>query len=261
MLEGLEGARNLIVRRWGELGGYWGINRTMAEIHALLFVTGGPLCTDDVMDQLKISRGNASMNLRALVDWGLIRRAHKFGDRKEYFEADTDVWSMFETIMRERRRREVEPILATIDRCIRMVSAGEPSASPSGPPSDAAHLPAGEATAPSDRDAAANGRPGAAAPELRTGEVAADALRRREFRARLEDLRHFLTTMGKLFELMLVFGRDGLDELARSMGASAGPRAAPTSADVHAGAKPRRISPVRRRGRGRADRARASARR
>ena len=120
--------KNLLVQRWGEMGGYWGINRTMAEIHALLFVTREPLCTDDIMDQLKISRGNASMNLRALVDWGLIERVHKFGDRKEYFKADTNIWHMFETIMRERRRREVEPILATIDRCCEGVNEGDPKA-------------------------------------------------------------------------------------------------------------------------------------
>jgi DNA-binding transcriptional regulator GbsR (MarR family) len=118
----LEEASNLLVQRWGEMGGYWGINRTMAEIHALLFVTRKPLCTDEIMNRLKISRGNASMNLRALVDWGLIERVHRLGDRKEYFRADTDVWHMFETIMRERRRREVEPIIATIDRCCQMVA-------------------------------------------------------------------------------------------------------------------------------------------
>lgn len=117
----LQDAKNMIVRRWGEMGGYWGINRTMAEIHALLFVTREPLCTDDIMDQLQISRGNASMNLRALVDWGLIERVHKRGDRKEYFKADSNVWHMFETIMRERRRREVEPIIATIDHCCESV--------------------------------------------------------------------------------------------------------------------------------------------
>jgi len=118
-------AKKTLVRRWGEMGGYWGINRTMAEIHALLFVTRAPLCTDDIMEQLKISRGNASMNLRALVDWGLIQRVHKFGDRKDYYEADTDVWHMFETIMRERRRREVEPIITTIDHCCEVVADGE----------------------------------------------------------------------------------------------------------------------------------------
>ncbi len=120
-MDAFQDAKNSVVRRWGEMGGYWGINRTMAEIHALLFVTREPLCTDDIMDQLKISRGNASMNLRALVDWGLIRRVHKLGDRKEYFVADTDVWRMFETIMRERRRREVEPIIAAIDRCSEVI--------------------------------------------------------------------------------------------------------------------------------------------
>ncbi len=127
----LDDCKNLLVRRWGEMGGYWGINRTMAEIHALLFVSGRPLCTDDVMGLLHVSRGNASMNLRGLVDWGLIERVHKLGDRKEYFQADTDVWHMFETIMRERRRREVEPILESIERCRRMVPA--PNASPEGP--------------------------------------------------------------------------------------------------------------------------------
>lgn len=127
MSSGLDEAKALLVRRWGEMGGYWGISRSMAEIHALLFVTGRPLCTDDVMAQLHVSRGNASMNLRALVDWGLVRREHKLGDRKEYFVADSDVWHMFETIMRERRRREVEPIIATIDRCREMVTAAPTS--------------------------------------------------------------------------------------------------------------------------------------
>jgi len=119
--DGLGQARQMLVRRWGEMGGYWGISRTMAEIHALLFVSERPLCTDEIMAELKISRGSASTNLRSLVDWGLVQRVHKFGDRKEYFQAESDVWRMFETIMRERRRREVEPILATLDRCCEMV--------------------------------------------------------------------------------------------------------------------------------------------
>jgi len=128
--DALTEAKALLVRRWGELGGYWGISRTMAEIHALLFVTGEPLCTDDVMARLHVSRGNASMNLRGLVDWGLVQRVHKPGDRKEYFQADTDVWHMFETITHERRRREVEPIIATIDRCRAMVAAARTDPDP-----------------------------------------------------------------------------------------------------------------------------------
>ncbi len=118
----LDESKALLVRRWGEMGGYWGISRTMAEIHALLFVSGRPLCMDDIMAQLHVSRGNTSMNLRGLVDWGLVQRVHKLGDRKEYFQIDTDVWHMFGTIMRERRRREVEPIVATIGRCREMVA-------------------------------------------------------------------------------------------------------------------------------------------
>jgi len=168
----LQNAKNRLVRRWGEMGGYWGINRTMAELHALLFVTREPLCTDDVMDQLKISRGNASMNLRALVDWGLIERIHKLGDRKEYFKADTEVWHMFETIMRERRRREVEPIIATLRRCCDEVE-------------NAGH----ELDDVSPDDSA-------------------------EFRRRVQEFAEFLTTMGKLFDLMLLYGEGGMKQFA-----------------------------------------------
>lgn len=120
----LESAKALFVRRWGEMGAYWGINRTMAEIHALLFASTKPICTDDVMKLLQVSRGNASMNLRSLVDWGLIDRVHLRGDRKEYFTGRTDVWQMFETIIRQRRRREVEPIIETIAHCREMIVAG-----------------------------------------------------------------------------------------------------------------------------------------
>jgi DNA-binding transcriptional regulator GbsR (MarR family) len=110
-------SRELFVRRWGEMGATWGISRTMAEIHALLFTAPEPLCTDDIMEQLNISRGNASMNLRQLLNWGLIHRVHSRGDRKVYFEAESDVWEMFRIITRERQRREVEPIIETIQRC------------------------------------------------------------------------------------------------------------------------------------------------
>ncbi|HNQ23743.1 MAG TPA: ArsR family transcriptional regulator [Phycisphaerae bacterium] len=130
--EPLAAARNLYIRRWGEMGASWGISRTMAEIHALLYLAPEPLCTDDVMRHLEVSRGNASMNLRQLVNWGLVQRVHRRGDRKEYFQADTDVWQMFETISRERRRREVEPIVETIERCRTMVA--EERERLSGPP-------------------------------------------------------------------------------------------------------------------------------
>ena len=118
----LEQSRALFIRRWGEMAASWGISRTMAEIHALLYVADEPLCADDVMNQLQISRGSASTNLRQLVTWDLVLRSHRRGDRRDYFEADTDVWHMFQTISHERRRREVEPILDTIRRCRAMVA-------------------------------------------------------------------------------------------------------------------------------------------
>lgn len=120
-MSSFEKSKGLFVRRWGEMAASWGISRTMAEIHALMYISAKPLCTDDVMAQLQVSRGNASMNLRQLLDWGLIYRAHQRGDRKEYFVAETDVWEIFETITRERRRRELQPVVDTIDQCREMI--------------------------------------------------------------------------------------------------------------------------------------------
>jgi HTH-type transcriptional regulator, glycine betaine synthesis regulator len=117
----LRTAQDLFIRRWGEMGQTWGINRTMAEIHALLYISGLPQCTDDVMERLNISRGNASMSLRALCDWGIIRRLHKRGERREYFESLGDVWEMFSIIAAERKRREMDPVLETIKQCQKML--------------------------------------------------------------------------------------------------------------------------------------------
>ncbi len=113
----LRTAQDLFIRRWGEMGATWGINRTMAEIHALCYITAIPQSTDDVMDRLHISRGNSSMSLRALCDWGIIRRLHKRGERREYFESLSDVWEMFSIIAAERKRREMDPVLETIRQC------------------------------------------------------------------------------------------------------------------------------------------------
>src|SRR5579885_3415920 len=123
-------AQDLFIRRWGEMGQTWGINRTMGEIHAFLYITGQPQCTDDVMERLNISRGNASMSLRALCDWGIIHRLHKRGERREYFESLTDVWEMFSIIAAERKRREMDPVLETIKQCQQMI--GEASLGKSG---------------------------------------------------------------------------------------------------------------------------------
>lgn len=107
-------AQDRFIAVWGKMGSAWGISRTMAEVHALLYITGEEMCTDDVMDRLQISRGNASMTLRALEDWGIVRRAHRKGDRKEYFVAESDVPTMFRTIAQQRKKRELDPVIASL---------------------------------------------------------------------------------------------------------------------------------------------------
>ena len=115
--------REDFISQWGAMGGAWGINRTMAQIHALLLVTEEPLSTDDVMDRLQISRGNAHGNLRELVSWGLLRSVMIRGERKEYFEAEKDIWTIFCIIARERKRREIDPAGAVLADCTRRAKA------------------------------------------------------------------------------------------------------------------------------------------
>jgi DNA-binding transcriptional regulator GbsR (MarR family) len=102
------------ILNWGEMATVWGINRTMGQIQALLYVSPEPLPVDEIMERLKISRGNASMNLRALEDWGVVQRIHYTGDRREYFRCLTDPWELFHTIIRERKRREFDPIMRSL---------------------------------------------------------------------------------------------------------------------------------------------------
>ncbi len=108
-------AQDRFIASWGRMGSAWGISRTMAEVHALLYVTGEPMCTDEVMERLEISRGNVSMSVRALLEWGVIQKTHKRGDRKDYFQAEQDVWAMLRAIARERIKREVDPLLQSLD--------------------------------------------------------------------------------------------------------------------------------------------------
>jgi HTH-type transcriptional regulator, glycine betaine synthesis regulator len=114
MTDSLAQAQDRFIAVWGQMGAAWGISRTMAEVHALLFISGVPMNTDEIMERLQISRGNASMSLRSLTDWGIVSRAHKRGDRKEYFTAEQDVWAMFRAIVRQRTKREIDPMLAQL---------------------------------------------------------------------------------------------------------------------------------------------------
>ena len=112
----LEDARNQFIASWGAFGSQWGINRTMAQIHALLLVSPDALSADDIMEQLNISRGNANMNIRELINWGLVERILQAGERKEYFVADKDIWHVAKQILKERKKRELEPMLKTVDQ-------------------------------------------------------------------------------------------------------------------------------------------------
>ncbi len=106
------------VTQWGALGSQWGINRSMAMIHALLLVSPKPLTTDQIMAELSVSRGNANTNLRDLVSWGLIRQVIVKGERKDHYEAEKDTWKIFCTVARERKRRETEPASQVLKDCI-----------------------------------------------------------------------------------------------------------------------------------------------
>lgn len=106
----LEEAKEKFVQLWGTLGSNWGINRTMAQVHALLLISEKSLCTEDVMEILSISRGNANMNLRELLSWNLIYKDLKYGDRKEYFRAEKDLWTVAIRVANERRNREITPL-------------------------------------------------------------------------------------------------------------------------------------------------------
>lgn len=105
----------------------WGINPAMGRIHGLLYITGKPLNAEEIMEALQLSRAAVSMNLRDLINWGIVRRVHRKGDRKEYFESESDVWDMFTTIIRERKRREVDPTISALEDCLAPLGA-EPAA-------------------------------------------------------------------------------------------------------------------------------------
>ena len=110
----LEEAKLKYIHTWGSLASNWGINKTMAQVHALLLVSTSPLSTEDIMEYLKISRGNCNMNVRALIDWGIVSKELVVGERKEFFVADKDIWELFKQIIKERKKREIEPVLKVL---------------------------------------------------------------------------------------------------------------------------------------------------
>lgn len=117
------------IQRWGDMGAVWGINRTMAEVQGLLYITGRQWCMDEIMARLDISRGSASTALRSLVDWGIVRKHHRRGERREYYESLEDVWEIFARVAQQRKRKEIDPILVTLREC-HEVLVREESATP-----------------------------------------------------------------------------------------------------------------------------------
>ena len=111
----LDEGKEKFIQSWGTLGTSWGINRTMAQIHALLLISPQALCAEQIRCALKISMGNANMNIRALVDWGLLHKQLKPGDRKEYFVAEKDMWEVVKCVITHRKKKELEPMLKVLD--------------------------------------------------------------------------------------------------------------------------------------------------
>jgi len=109
-------AKQQFISSWGAFGTHWGINRTMAQIHALLLVSADPMTQDDIMEELNISRGNTNMNIRELINWELVEREILPGERKEFFSAEKDIWKVMKQIVKERKKRELDPMLKLLDQ-------------------------------------------------------------------------------------------------------------------------------------------------
>jgi DNA-binding transcriptional regulator GbsR (MarR family) len=113
------------VLHWGEMGSRWGVNRTVAQIHGLIYITGRPLHAEEIADSLRVARSNVSNSLRDLQNWNLVRIVHLLGDRRDYFETARDPWDLLRTIVRERKTREFDPTLAVLRECV--ADAGFPA--------------------------------------------------------------------------------------------------------------------------------------
>ena len=106
------------VLQWGDMGGQWGVNRSIGQIHALLYLSERPLTADDISDTLGMARSNVSNSLKELQTWRLIRRVSVLGDRRDHFEAEADLWEMLLRIVEGRKEREIDPVIATLRQCV-----------------------------------------------------------------------------------------------------------------------------------------------
>src|SRR5438270_8528562 len=115
---GLSPTAKKFILHWGEMSTRWGINRTVAQIHALLYISPKPLNAEEIADTLSVARSNVSTSLRELQGWGIVKVVHVLGDRRDHFESMKDVWEMFRIVLDERKRRETDPTLALLRECV-----------------------------------------------------------------------------------------------------------------------------------------------
>ena len=117
------------ILHWGEMGTRWGINRTVAQVHALLFLSPKPLPAEQIASTLAVARSNVSTSLRELQGWGIVRVVHMLGDRRDHFESVKDVWEMFRIVAAERKRREIDPTLRVLEECANDLKPAGPDSS------------------------------------------------------------------------------------------------------------------------------------
>ena len=123
----LSQATQKFILHWGEMGTRWGINRTVAQIHALLYVSPQPLNAEEITETLTLARSNVSNSLRELQTWGLVKIVHLFGDRRDHFESLKDVWEMFRLVLDQRKKREVDPTVTLLRECMANLEKNEPA--------------------------------------------------------------------------------------------------------------------------------------
>jgi len=106
------------ILHWGEMGSKWGVNRTVSQIHALLYLTGRPMPADEIAETLEVARSNVSTSLKELQNWNLVQVVHVMGDRRDHFSTSGDVWELFRTVVRERKEREFDPTISVLKECL-----------------------------------------------------------------------------------------------------------------------------------------------
>ena len=113
------------ILHWGEMGTRWGVNRTVAQVHALLFISPAPLSAEEIANTLSVARSNVSTSLRELLGWGIVRPVPVLGDRRQHFESVRDVWELFRIVVQERKKRELDPTVRVVRECVEEAETGQ----------------------------------------------------------------------------------------------------------------------------------------